>query len=237
MSRVGRRLFELFYAGYTRKVWGCEAHELDPSVCGRIPVRTTRDDRYLEERFQALPRDGYTALFWRLLDRPRVEVLLGAELRDLRAAVRWRHLVYTGQIDEYFDHRLGPLPYRSLRFERQTLEQRLAQPALQVNYPNDGEHTRVVELKHATGQALPVTTIVREYGEAHAPGREAFYPMPTVEARSLHARYLELAAREREVTFLGRLPSYRHLDMDEVVQQALAEADRLGPRLRASEAP
>jgi UDP-galactopyranose mutase len=232
LSRIGPVLYEKFYRGYTRKQWGCDPRELDPSVCARVPIRTDRDDRYLPQRFQALPRDGYAALFERLLRHPRIDVRLGTEFREVRAEVRRRHLVYTGMVDEFYDFRFGRLPYRSLRFERETVDIEFFQAAVQVHYPNDHDFTRIVELKHATGQRLPRTTIVREYPEDHVPGREALYPLPTAGARALHGRYAELAAREPDATFLGRLATYRYIDMDRVVAEALAAAGRLGPRLR-----
>ncbi len=110
VSQVGWRLYELFFKNYTRKQWRRDPRELDASVCGRIPIRTNRDDRYLSEKFQALPRDGYTAMFRRMLDHPKIEVLLGADFRAVQAETECRHLIYTGMVDEYFDFRLGELP-------------------------------------------------------------------------------------------------------------------------------
>src|SRR5437764_5049780 len=105
----------MFFKNYTRKQWQRDAKDLDASVCGRIPIRTNRDDRYLSEKFQALPRDGYTAMFGRILAHPNIEVRLNTDFHEARQHVRYRHLVYTGPIDEYFDHCYGALPYRSLR--------------------------------------------------------------------------------------------------------------------------
>ena len=233
VAQVGRALYEMFYRGYTRKQWGREPAELDPSVAGRIPIRTDRDPRYLRERFQAMPRLGYTRLCERLLAHPRVAVLLGADARAVRAAVPHRHLVYTGPLDEYFDRALGPLPYRSLRFEHATLEVERYQPVVQVNYPNDHEYTRIIEPKHITGQRLPCTSIVREYP---AEAGDPYYAVPTPDALALAARYAARAAAEPEVSFVGRLASYRNQNMDQVVLDALHLADRLGPRLRAASA-
>ena len=165
ISQVGVELYEMFFKNYTRKQWRRDPSELDASVCGRIPVRLNRDDRYLSEKFQALPKDGYTAMFRKMLAHRKIEVRLKTDYREAREEIRHRHLIYTGAIDAYFEECYGALPYRSLRFERETFEQEFFQPALQVNYPNDHEFTRIVELKHATGQRLPVTTIVREYPE------------------------------------------------------------------------
>jgi UDP-galactopyranose mutase len=143
--------------------------------------------------------------------------------------VRYRHLIYTGPIDEYFDHAEGVLPWRSLRFEMETLPVEYAQPAMQVNYPNDHDYTRVVEMKHATGQKLPVTTLVREYPEDFHVGSEPYYPIPAPDARALYAKYAERAAAEPRVTFVGRLATYRYYNMDQVVAAALSEFDRLHP--------
>jgi UDP-galactopyranose mutase len=227
VSQVGWKLYEMFFKNYTRKQWRRDAKDLDPSVCGRIPIRTNRDDRYLSERFQALPKDGYTPMFEKMLSHPKIEVRLNTGFRDAREQVQYKRLIYTGPIDEYFDHCFGPLPYRSLRFEPETLSQEFFQPAMQVNYPNDHDFTRIVEIKRATGQKLPSTTIVREYPQDFGPGREPYYPIPAPDAKALYSKYAERAASEKNVTFVGRLATYRYYNMDQVVAMALAEFDRL----------
>ena len=230
LSQVGSALYEKFFRNYTRKQWHREPRDLDPSVCGRIPLRTNRDDRYLSERFQAMPRDGYTPMFERMLAHPNIDVRLGTDYRDARAQVTFGHLVYSGPIDEYFGHCHGPLPYRSLRFEPETLETEYFQPVVQVNYPNDHDFTRIVEIKHATGQKLPVTTVVREYPEDYVPGREAYYPLPAPDAQALYKKYQILAEAEPKTSFVGRMATYRYYNMDQVVGMALAEFDRLQAR-------
>ncbi|MDE1169624.1 MAG: UDP-galactopyranose mutase [Verrucomicrobium sp.] len=227
VSQVGWELYEKFFRNYTRKQWRREPKDLDASVCGRIPVRTNRDDRYLSEKFQALPKEGYTRLFERMLSHPNIEVRLHTDYRDLLPGSTHRHLVYTGAIDEYYGFRFGPLPYRSLRFEPETLPQEQFQPAMQVNYPNDHDYTRIVEIKHATGQKSPVTTIVREYPDDYGPGKEPYYPIPAPDAQAIYRRYAELAAQEKDVSFVGRLASYRYYNMDQVVAQALTEFEKL----------
>jgi UDP-galactopyranose mutase len=227
LSQVGVRLYEMFFKNYTWKQWRRDPKELDASVCGRIPVRTSRDDRYLSEKFQALPRHGYTRLFERLLASPGIKVMLQTDYRDARRLVSYKHLVYTGPIDEYFDACYGPLPYRSLRFEMETIAKEFFQPAMQVNYPNDHEYTRIIELKHATGQKLPVTTIVREFPQDYAPGGEAYYPIPAPDAQALYRRYAERALLEKNVSFVGRLAAYRYYNMDQIVGMALTEFERL----------
>ena len=230
ISQVGRKLYEMFFKNYTRKQWQRDPSELDASVCGRIPIRTNRDDRYLSDKFQALPKDGYTAMFRRILDHPKIELRLNTDYREARTQVRFRHLIYSGPVDEYFDHCFGALPYRSLRFEPETLQQEFSQPVMQVNYPNDHDYTRIVEIKHATGQRLPVTTIVREFPEAYGPGREPYYPVPAPDARALYERYAALARQEVGVSFVGRLATYRYYNMDQIVGMALAEFERLEAR-------
>lgn len=233
VSQVGWKLYEMFFRNYTRKQWGREPKDLDASVCGRIPIRTNRDDRYLAEKFQALPSEGYTAMFRRILDHPLITLRLGTSFRDVPASLKYGHLIFTGMIDEYYDYRFGPLPYRSLRFEPETLQQEYFQPAMQVNYPNDHDFTRIVEIKHATGQVLPVTTIVREYPEEFFRGREPYYPVPAPDATAAYRQYAELAALEQNVSFVGRLATYRYYNMDQIVGMALAEFEKLQTAIAA----
>jgi UDP-galactopyranose mutase len=235
VSQIGWELYEKFFKGYTQKQWRKSPAELDPSVCARIPLRTNRDDAYLREKFQALPAAGYTRMFERMLAAtPRAHLLLRADHREVAAQVRYRTLIYTGAIDEYYDFAHGVLPYRSLRFEPESftpeqLKEREAvsghpgfwQPALQVNYPNDHAFTRIVELKHATGQLCANTTIVREYPADYVKGGEAYYPVPTAEAKRAYDVYAERARAEKDVLFAGRLATYRYLNMDQVVAAAL----------------
>jgi UDP-galactopyranose mutase len=227
VSQVGWELYEMFFKNYTRKQWNLDPKELDASVCGRIPIRNNRDDRYLAEKFQALPKAGYTRMFERILNHPNIRLLLQTDYREVLPHVRFGHMIYTGMIDEYFDFKFGRLPYRSLRFEVENLDREFFQPAMQVNYPNDHDYTRIVEIKHATGQQTRVTSIVREYPETFAPGREAYYPVPNPAAGALYRQYAELAANEQNVSFIGRLATYKYYNMDQVVGMALAEFDSL----------
>lgn len=242
LSQVGHELYELFFRGYTRKQWKREPQDLDASVCGRIPVRTNRDNRYLREDFQALPSAGYARLFERMVAAGggRIKVLLNTDYRDVISHVRFSHMVYTGPIDEFYNYTYGRLPYRSLRFESESftgdqLTQRMPiagkpgfwQPAMQVNYPSEEEFTRIVEIKHATGQRCENTTIVREYPEDYGCGREPFYPIPASDAATTYERYRARAAQEQNITFIGRLATYRYYNMDQVVGMALAAANRL----------
>jgi UDP-galactopyranose mutase len=235
VSQIGWELYERFFKGYTQKQWRKSPAELDPSVCARIPLRTNRDDNYLREKFQALPAAGYTRMFERMLAAsPRVRVLLKSDYREVRDQVRPRKLIYSGAIDEYYNFCAGVLPYRSLRFEAESftpeqLRERepisghpgFWQPALQVNYPNEFDFTRIVEVKHATGQLCANSTIVREYPADYVKGGEAYYPMPTPAAKRAFADYEALADLEPDTYFAGRLATYRYLNMDQIVDAAL----------------
>lgn len=243
ISQIGRELYEKFFRGYTRKQWRRDPSELDASVCGRIPIRTNRDDRYLREEFQALPAGGYTKMFENMVRAcgGKLEVRLKTDYREVLPQVTFDHMVYSGAIDEFFDFRHGRLPYRSLRFEPESFtpeqlagREKIAgrkgfwQPAMQVNYPNDEEFTRIVEIKHATGQECANTTIVREYPQDYLPGREAYYPVPAPDAAAIYRRYQEEAEARKNVSFIGRLATYRYYNMDQVTGMALKEAEKLG---------
>lgn len=219
VSRVGRELYERFFRGYTRKQWGLDPAQLDATVCGRIPTRTNDDDRYFTDRFQAMPAEGYTAMIERMIANPRIEVVTGADFRTIADRARFKHVVYTGPIDEYFDHRFGALPYRSLRFEFETLDREWAQTVGCVNEPSESvPYTRTTEYKHLTGQQHTKTIVSRDFPQAQG---EPFYPIPRPDNRALYERYRQLAVREANVSFVGRLAEYRYYNMDQVVASAL----------------
>ncbi|AZE88759.1 UDP-galactopyranose mutase [Pseudomonas orientalis] len=220
VNQIGRTLYEKFFRGYTRKQWGLDPSELDKSVTSRIPTRTVADDRYFTDSFQMMPRDGYTRLFERMLDHPRIDLLLNTDFKAVREVVKFKHVIYCGPIDEYFDFQLGRLPYRSLRFEHQTLEQERYQPVAVVNFPEPQvPYTRITEYKHLTGQEHPCTSISYEFPCDEG---DPYYPVPRPENAELYKRYKALAQQTPNVTFLGRLGTYKYYNMDQVVGQALA---------------
>lgn len=225
ISAVGRELYELFFRGYTRKQWGLDPSELDKSVTARIPTRTNTDDRYFTDKHQVMPAEGYTAMFERMLSHPNITVRLGVEWRAVRDEVEAGHLVFTGPVDEFFGHRYGKLPYRSLRFEHETLEAEQMQPVATVNYPGEAvPYTRITEFKQLTGQSHPKTSIVKEYPSAEG---DPYYPIPKAENQVLYKRYEALADQTKNVTFVGRLATYKYYNMDQVVGQALAAFRRI----------
>ncbi|MDH4394269.1 MAG: UDP-galactopyranose mutase [Limnobacter sp.] len=227
LNAVGQDLYEKFFRGYTRKQWGLDPSELAASVAARIPTRTNHDDRYFTDRFQAMPKDGYTRLFERMLDHPLIDVQLGVDYLAYRRsskaessnALKALHTVFTGPIDAYFDHCYGPLPYRSIRFEHQHLPGiPNFQPVGTINFPNDFEYTRTTEFKHLTGQTHSGTSIVREFPTDQG---DPYYPVPRPENEARFKRYAALAEQEVDVTFVGRLAQYRYFNMDQCVGAAL----------------
>jgi len=220
VSAVGRELYETFFQGYTRKQWGLDPSELDKSVTSRVPTRTNTDDRYFTDTFQAMPLDGYTKMFERMLDHENIRVETGVDYRDIVDEVIFDRLIYTGPIDEFFDHCHGPLPYRSLRFQHKTLDQEQFQSVATVNSPAEATpYTRVTEYKHLTGQTHPKTSVTYEYPTAEG---DPYYPIPRPENQALFKRYEALAEGRPDVIFVGRLATYRYYNMDQVVGQALA---------------
>ncbi len=224
VGRVGRELYELFFRNYTRKQWGLDPSQLDASVASRIPIRTNRDDRYFEDRHQAMPLDGYTRMFENMLDHPNITLALGVDYREVATQRLASALIYTGPIDEYFGYRYGRLPYRSLRFEHRTYDAQTFQPCAVVNYPNDREYTRITEYKHLTGQSHSKTSVTFEYSQADG---DPYYPVPRPENAALYAKYKAAAEGCPEVTFVGRLATYRYYNMDQVVAQALTTYARI----------
>ena len=237
VSAVGRDLYRTFFQGYTRKQWGIDPADLDKSVTARVPTRTNTDDRYFGDKFQFMPLHGYTAMFAAMLDHPNIDVRTGTDFAQVRSTVDYDHLVFTGPIDEFFDYRFGKLPYRSLEFVHETLNQEWLQPVAVVNYPDEGvPHTRVTEYKHLTGQDAPQTSVTYEYPRAEG---DPYYPIPRADNQALYKRYEALANARPDVLFVGRLATYRYYNMDQVVGQALAtyrrhKAELQEPALSAS---
>jgi len=224
VSKVGRYLYSKLFQGYTRKQWGIDASKLDAQVTARIPVRTDQDDRYFSDTFQAMPKFGYTHLFENMLDHPSITVEVGVDYRDVMKSVSFRELVYTGPIDEYFGYCFGKLPYRSLRFQHETVDTERFQCVGVVNYPNDHAYTRITEFKHLTGQVHPKTSIVYEFP---CNDGDPYYPIPRAENAHIYSKYAELAKTSPGVHFVGRLATYRYYNMDQVVAQALTLCSHL----------
>jgi UDP-galactopyranose mutase len=193
-------------------------------VTARVPVRTDRDDRYFTDTHQAMPAEGYTALFERMLDHPNIELSLGTDYRDVPQALRPPRTIFTGPVDEFFGRRFGALPYRSLRFDHRTLDCEQYQPVAVVNYPQTEAYTRITEYKHLTGQRHRQTSISFEYPCDEG---DPYYPVPRDDNQALYKRYEALAEATPDTWFVGRLATYRYYNMDQVVGQALATFKRI----------
>ncbi len=224
VNKVGRELYEKFFRGYTRKMWGMDPSELHSSVTARIPTRTNRDDRYFTDTYQAMPLNGYTRMFERMLSHPNIKIMLNTDYQEIAGFVPYRSMIYTGPIDAFFDHRFGKLPYRSLEFEHRTLTQAQYQSVGTMNFPNDHAYTRVTEFKHLTGQIHAHTSVVYEYPCAEG---DPYYPVPRPENDELYGKYKQLADDTPEVHFVGRLATYKYYNMDQVVAQALTLYKRI----------
>ena len=223
---VYRNVFE----GYTTKQWQLRPEQLSPSVTARVPVSISHDDRYFQDIYQAMPLHGYTALFQRMLKHPNIEIVLDVDWQRSTSGSNGANVLFTGAIDEFLDYRFGPLAYRSLRFEEQTLEQAQHQPVGTINYPNNYDYTRVTEQKIITGQQAPVTTLITEYPRPHEPGKTiAYYPIPREENQFLYAKYAAAAKAEFPyVYFAGRLADYQYYNMDQACARALKLAAEHG---------
>jgi UDP-galactopyranose mutase len=218
VSKVGRELYEKFFRGYTRKQWNLDPSELDSSVTARIPTRNNRDNRYFTDTYQAIPLHGYTRMFEKMLANKNIKVLLNTDYKEILDAISFKKMIYSGPIDYFYDYCYGKLPYRSLEFKFETLEQKVFQSTGTVNYPNEHAYTRITEFKYLTGQRHPKTSIVFEYPKEEG---DPYYPVPRPENAELYRRYQLLASREQNVLFAGRLATYKYYNMDQVVAQAL----------------
>src|SRR5687767_1019501 len=218
VSKVGRELYNKFFRGYTRKQWGMDPSELDASVTARVPTRTNKDDRYFTDTYQAMPLNGYTVMFQKMLSHPNIKVMLNTDYKEIIDIIPFKQLIYTGPIDSYFDYCYGKLPYRSLEFKFETVNKEYFQPTGTVNYPNEQLYTRITDFKYLTGQNHPQTAIVYEYPRAEG---DPYYPVPRPENAELYKKYQQLAATMTNTHFVGRLATYKYYNMDQVVAQAL----------------
>jgi UDP-galactopyranose mutase len=212
------------FEGYTLKQWGMRPEELSPGVTARVPVFVSRDDRYFQDRYQAMPRDGYTALFERLLDHPLISVEWNVEHQDALSAFPHDRTIFTGPIDAFFDYAHGPLPYRSLRFERRVELRISGLPVGTVNYPNEFDFTRISDQRHLSGVLDAEPLLITEYPEPYAVGvNEPYYPIPSPATAALLDQYLaDAATLDGRVFFAGRLGDYAYYNMDQACARALA---------------
>lgn len=219
VNSIGRELYEKFFRNYTRKQWDLDPSELNASVTARVPTRTNKDDRYFTDTFQAMPLNGYTKMFANMLDQPNIHIMLNTDYKDIVKEIKFKKMVFTGPVDEYFEYCYGKLPYRSIEFKFETHDQERFQETGTINYPNDYGFTRITEFKYLSGQKHHKTSIVYEFPKADG---DPYYPIPKPNNAALYAQYEALAKTLDDVHFVGRLATYKYYNMDQVVAQALS---------------
>lgn len=224
ISLVGRDIYEKLVKGYTEKQWGRDCKELPAFIIKRLPVRFTYNNNYFNDRFQGIPMGGYTAMVEKMLDG--IEVKTGVDYLEDRE--KWdgmaEKVIYTGPIDAYFSYQYGPLEYRSVRFETEILDKKNYQGNAVVNYTErEIPYTRIIEHKHFEFGEQPKTVISREYPSEWRPGDEPYYPINNEKNNTLFEKYQQLAMKQENVIFGGRLGEYKYYDMDKVIESALGK--------------
>ncbi len=219
INQVGKDLFEKFFLHYTKKQWNLEPNELSPNVCGRIPVRLNEDCRYFTDKYQYMPKDGYTKMFENMISNKNIDAILETDYKNIIDDINFEKLIYTGPIDYFFDYKFGKLPYRSIRFEFENYSQKKFQETAQINYVDDNVlYTRVVEHKQLSGQKLETTTISKEFPQSEG---EPFYPIPNERNKNLYNKYKSETEKLSNTIFCGRLAEYKYFNMDQVVANTL----------------
>jgi UDP-galactopyranose mutase len=224
---IGEELYKAFFYGYTKKQWGIEPSALPASILKRLPVRFNYDDNYFMHKYQGMPREGYTQIVQRMLDVSGIEVRLETRFEDLPGDANFDHVFYSGPLDRYFGYRLGQLGYRTLDFDKFYADGDYQGNAV-INYCDEAvPFTRITEHKHFApweSAAFEKTVCYREFSRACGENDIPYYPIRLAEEKALLLRYVELARQTRGVSFLGRLGTYRYLDMDVTIAEALGAA-------------
>ncbi len=230
-------IYEKVFLNYTAKQWGKKPEEISAEVTARVPVHISRDNRYFQDKYQVIPKQGYSRIFQNMLDHPDISLMLNTDYKDVfqinldSGEMQFMNqpfqgnLIFTGLIDEIFDSCFGELPYRSLDFRFEHLHTPQFQEKTTINYPNNYDFTRITEFKHINQQQLPGTTIVKEYPQAFDrkdPGKNIpYYPIFTPENKEKLEKYQDFAKKFPKLFLVGRLAENRYYDMDDIVARAL----------------
>lgn len=215
-------VYQKVFLGYTVKQWGVKPEDLDPSVSGRVPVYVSRDDRYFQDKYQAIPADGYTKMVENILNNPLIRVELNTDFKDIKNDIEYDRLFFSGAIDEFFDYKFGALPYRSLDIVFKTHDTEYLQSGPQINFPENYDYTRSVEYKYYLDEKSNKTVVSYEYSCPHVDGKnERYYPIPDAENQDLYNKYASAAQELKNVWFIGRLGDYKYYNMDQTVLRAL----------------
>jgi UDP-galactopyranose mutase len=222
LSMIGEDLYNAFFYGYTKKQWGCEPKELPASILKRLPVRFNYDDNYYNSQYQGIPQNGYTEIFKNMLNRPNIKLILNQKFETYVNNTNYDHIFYTGPIDRLFDYKFGRLSYRTVTFEKQVSEGDFQGNAV-INYPSeDVKFTRIHEHKHFTPWlSFDKTVYFKEYSKETEITDEPYYPKRLRRDMELFEKYQLEATYIPNFTLLGRLATYRYLDMHNVIDEAL----------------
>ncbi len=218
VSQVGWDIYNKFFKNYTIKQWERHPRKLDALITARVPIRLNTDDRYFDDPYQFMPKLGFTDLFEKILSHKNIEIKLKTDFKEIKDGIDCKFIIYTGCIDDFFDKKFGGLPYRSLKFRFKNYNQPFFQEHTVINFPNEHKYTKAVEIKHATKQRINKTTVGYEYP---ASAGEQYYPVFEPKNEKLYNKYSRLAAKLKNVYFIGRLAEYKYYDMDDVVFRAL----------------
>ncbi len=230
---LAQYIYEKVFLNYTIKQWGYKPEEIDPNVTARVPVFIGRDNRYFNDKYQAVPKLGYTKIFERMLNNPNIKLLLNTDFREvLKVDLNSKKiyflgqnfkgkLIFTGMIDELFNYRFGKLSYRSLNLEFKKIDKTYFQEVAIVNYPNDYDFTRITEFKHIHKVETKKTTILYEYPKTCQENDIPYYPLFTKESIEEFNKYKELSEKFENLVLVGRLADYKYYNMDDIVKRAL----------------
>jgi UDP-galactopyranose mutase len=218
VSKYGKELYDNFIKNYTKKQWDLYPEELDKSVLERIPIRYDSDPYYFNDKYQGLPKEGYTVMIDKMIDKDNIKVALNTNYKDIMDKVNFKNIIVTSPIDEFFDYSFGKLRYRAVEFIFETYDKKSYQDNCVINYPNEHKYTRITEFTKMTLQDIDKTTICKEIPTWEG---EKTYPVPSEKDNKILSQYQEQADKLKNVFFLGRLGQYKYINMDQAVNNAL----------------
>lgn len=231
-------VYEKIFVHYTMKQWDMKPEDIDGAVTARVPVFIGRDNRYFNDEYQGVPKNGYTEIFNNMLNHPNIKLMMNTSAKEIMEFSEGKiklmgmpfagKVIYTGLLDDLFDYKFGELPYRSVDMRFETINKRDYQSAATVNYPNNYEFTRITEFKKIHYADTSNTTILKEFPQRYVRGENTpYYPIFTEENQAMYGRYAEEAKKYSQLLLVGRLAEYRYYDMDDIVERALSVYDDL----------
>lgn len=221
-------IYQKVFLGYTIKQWGVKPEDLDQTVSSRVPIYISRDERYFQDKYQAIPMHGYTSMVKNILDHPLIDIKLNTNFADVKDTIKYDRLFFTGPIDEFFDYEFGELPYRSLDIKFVQYDKKYFQSGAQLNYPENYDFTRSVEYKYYLDEQSDSTIVSFEYPQNFKNGvNERYYPVPNDHNQQLYQKYLHNIIQKKDTYFLGRLADYKYYNMDQVVERALTVFNKI----------